>query len=316
MITFFENFCAVGGQVVILFLLIAVGAATRITKIFNDDSIKGLTTFLLTFVTFCLLVISFQRDCTSDQLKMVSSSAIIGIVFHAISIVLAYLFIHDKDKSREIVLRFAVVFTNAGFMSLPLQQAVLGEDGVFCGAVVVGIFQLLCWTFGLWLMTGDLRTFTLRRIIMNPGILGIAAAMTLFFLEIRLPALVADPCRHISNLNTPMAMIVIGYHLAGTRLLGILKDGKALFAMALRLIVAPLLLVLLLWLCGGREWNRTLLVATVIAASAPTAAITTMFAVQHRRDVPLSVELVSLSTLLSAITMPLVVALAETFLSR
>lgn len=316
MTAFFENFCAVGSQVVVLFILIAIGAITRIAKIFNDNSIKGLTTFLLTFVTFCLLVISFQRDCTSAQLRMVGASAVIGIVFHAISIVLAYLFIHDKDKSREIVLRFAVVFTNAGFMSLPLQQAVLGEDGVFCGAVVVGIFQLLCWTFGLWLMTGDLRTFTLRRIIMNPGILGIAAAMTLFLLEIKLPAVVADPFKHVSNLNTPMAMIVIGYHLAGTRLLGIFHDGKALFATALRLIVAPMLLVILLWLCGGREWDRTLLVATVIAASAPTAAITTMFAVQHHRDVPLSVELVSLSTLLSAITMPLVVALAETFLSR
>lgn len=313
---FFENFCAVGGQVVILFLLIAIGALTRISKMFNDESIRGITTFLLTFVTFCLLVVSFQRDCSSEQLRMVGASAVIGIVFHAISIALAFLFIHDSDKSREIVLRFSVVFTNAGFMSLPLQQAVLGEDGVFCGAVVVGIFQLLCWTFGLWLMTGETRTFTLRRILLNPGILGIAAAMSLFLLEIRLPPLIADPCKHISNLNTPMAMIVIGYHLAGTKLLGIFRDGKALFATFLRLVVAPLLLVVLLWVCGGREWNRTLLVATVIAASAPTAAITTMFAVQYKRDVPLSVEIVSLSTLLSALTMPLVVALAETFLAR
>lgn len=309
MTAFFSNFLAVGEQVFVLFVLIGIGAITRFTKILNDESIRGCTSLLLTFVTACLLIVSFQRESTPEQIGMVGLSALIGIGFHLISILLAWLFVRDADSSREAVLKFSVVFTNAGFMSLPLQEAVLGVDGVFCGAVVVGIFQLLCWTYGLWLMSGDRRLFSIRKIVLNPGIVGIIIAMTLFLLGIKLPEAVASPCRHMGALNTPLAMVVIGYHLAGAKVGGILRDPKALFTMALRLIVSPLLLVLILRLCGIE--NRTLLVATVIAASAPTAAITTMFAVKYGRDVRLSVELVSLSTMTSIVTMPAIVALAE-----
>lgn len=308
---FLDSLMAVGTQVVVLFVLIGVGAVTRFTKILNDESVRGCTSLLLTFVTACLLIASFQRECTPEQLGMVGTSAVIGFVFHGISIALAYLFLHDADKSRDAVLKFSVVFTNAGFMSIPLQEAVLGADGVFCGAVIVGIFQLLCWTFGLWLMSGDRRILSLRKVVVNPGIIGIATALALFLLGVKLPEVVLSPCRHMGNLNTPLAMIVIGYHLAGARFGGILHDAKGLFAMALRLVVSPLLLVLLMRLCG--VGNHTVLVATVIAASAPVAAITTMFSVQYGRDVRLSVELVSLSTLVSVVTMPLVVALAEVF---
>ena len=312
MTAFLNNLLAVGTQVAVLFVLIGIGALTRVTRALDDASVRGCTTLLLSFVTPCLLVASFQRECTADQIATVGLAAAIGFGFHFLSIGLAYAFVRDADASREAVLRFAVVFTNAGFMSLPLQKEVLGDDGVFCGAVIVGVFQVLCWTYGLWLMGGREARFSARKLLLNPGIVGIAVAMAFFLLGIKLPTVIAKPCRLMGEFNTPLAMIVIGYHLAGSRLSSVVRDGKALFAMALRLIVSPLLLVALLALHGA--WDRTLLVATVIAAAAPTAAITTMFAVQHQRDITLSVELVSLTTLASVITMPLVVALADSLL--
>ncbi len=307
--SFLQNFITVGTQVIVLFVLIGTGAASRIFKILDDGAIKCLTTLLLTIVTTSLLIVSFQREATPDQISIAGWAAVFGILFHIVNIALATLLIHDKDKSREAVLRFSVVFTNAGFMSIPLQQAILGNDGVFCGAVIVGTFQLFVWTYGLWLMSGDIKTFSIRKIALNPGILGLAIAMIFFFGKVKLPEVIESPLRHLSNLNTPLAMIVIGYHLAGAGLNGIFHDVKGLCTIALRLVAAPVVFILLLQIFGID--NDTLLTASVIAASAPAAAITSMFAVQYRHNhIDLSVELVSLSTLLSVITMPLVVAIA------
>lgn len=314
MSAFLSNLFSVGLQVLVLFVLVGMGALTRITKTLDETSIRGATALLLNFVTPCLLVSTFQRDYSTDQLATVGLAAALGFGFHLISMVLAHLFMRDADSARQAVLRYAVVFTNAGFMSLPLQKEILGEDGVFCGAVIVGVFQILCWTYGIWLMGGRGAGISFAKMAFNPGIVGIAVALAFFIFGVRLPVALARPCHLMGELNTPLAMVVIGYHLAGARLGGVFRDGRALFAMALRLFVSPLLFVAEMALFG--RWDRTLLVAATIAASAPTAALATVLAVQYRRDVVLSVELVALTTLASVVTMPVVVALADTLLSR
>ncbi len=307
--SFLESFLSVGQNVLILFIMIGMGAACKFARLMNDEGVKGITNLELSVVTPCLLIMSFQREYGADQLKTIGLSAAIAVAFHALSILLAHLLIHDRDASRQAVLRFSTVFTNAGFMSLPLQYALLGADGVFCGAVVVGFFQVLVWTYGVWLMGGTSSDFSLHHILLNPGVCGIAGALLLFVCRIRLPHVVAQPLNYMAALNTPVAMVIIGYHLASSRFGAALRDPKAILAMALRLVVSPAITLAALWLLGLRD--HTIFVATVVAASAPVAAITTMFAVRYDHKPQLSVELVSISTLLSVVTMPFIVGVAD-----
>ncbi len=307
--SFLESFLSVGQNVLILFIMIGMGAACKFARLMSDDGVKSLTNLELSIVTPCLLIMSFQREYSADQLKTIGLSAAIAVAFHALSILLAHLLIHDRDNSRQAVLRFATVFTNAGFMSLPLQYALLGADGVFCGAVVVGFFQVLVWTYGVWLMGGTSSDFSLRHILLNPGVCGIACALLLFVCRVKLPHVIAQPLDYMAALNTPVAMVIIGYHLASSRFGAALRDPKAILAMALRLVVSPAITLAALWFLGLRD--HTVFVATVVAASAPVAAITTIFAVRYDHKPQLSVELVSISTLLSVVTMPLIVGLAD-----
>lgn len=307
--SFLDSFLFVGSQVVILFLMIGAGAICRIGRLVDDDGIRSLTNVELSIVTPCLLVMSFQREYSEAQLRIFGLCALIAFAFHALSIVFAHTIVRDRDASRQAVLRFSTVFTNAGFMSLPLQQAVLGADGVFCGAVVVGFFQVLAWTYGVWLMGGGTKDFSAKNVVLNPGVCGIAVAFALFVCRVRLPHVVASPLDSMAALNTPLAMLIIGYHLASSKFGAALRDAKALLVLALRLIVSPALTLAALWFCGLRD--HTVFVATVIAASAPVAAITTIFAIRYGHKPQLSVELVSLSTLMSVATMPFIVGLAD-----
>ncbi len=307
--SFLESFFSVGENVLVLFLMIGMGAICKFARLLNEEGVKGLTNLELSIVTPCLLIMSFQREYSAEELKVVGISAAIAASFHGLSILLAHLLLHDRDASRQAVLRFATVFTNAGFMSLPLQYALLGEDGVFCGAVVVGFFQVLVWTYGVWMMGGSSSDFSVRHIFLNPGVCGIAVALLLFVCRIHLPQVVAKPLNFMAALNTPVAMVIIGFHLASSRFGAALRDPKAILSMALRLIVSPAITLAALWFLGLR--NHTVFVAMVVAASAPVAAITTIFAVRYGHKPQLSVELVSISTLLSVVTMPFIVGLAD-----
>jgi hypothetical protein len=193
-------------------------------------------------------------------------------------------------------------------MSLPLQQAILGDDGVLYGASFIAIFNLIVWSYGITLMSGDRRHISPKKLLLNPGIIGLAVGLLIFLCSLSVPQVIASPISYLAALNTPLPMIIIGYHLAQSDFRKAFYDRACLCAIALRLIVLPLAALGLLYLCGMRG---TMLTATVISAAAPTAAITTMFSSKFNQAVELSVNMVSLSTIFSICTIPLIVTLTQ-----
>ncbi len=302
------NFLTVAEQVVVLFLLIGVGALCAKTGIIKEVAIKSCSDLVLIVVTPCVIIQSFQRPFDAAMLKGLGLACLIALSIHIVTILLAHLLLHDPVAARERVLRVGAVLSNAGFMSLPLQNALLGEDGVFYGAAYVAIFNLILWSYGLVEMSGSRQNLSPRKLILNPGVLSLAIGLMLFLARITLPTVLASPMGHLAALNTPLPMLIIGFYLADTDLKAALRDWRSYAAIGLRLLVVPLTALGILYLCGVRG---TLLVSMIIAASAPVAASTTMFATKYDCDTGLSVNLVSLSTLLSLITMPLIVALAQ-----
>jgi predicted permease len=153
------------------------------------------------------------------------------------------------------------------------------------------------------------RWRSLRPMVVNPGTVGIAIGLPLFFASLSLPAILKTPISLLAGLNTPLAMLVIGFYLAGADFRRVVRMPSAYLAAAVRLVVFPLALLALLYPLRS-HFPREMMLALVTAASAPVAAMVSMFASKFSRDVDLSVGLVSGTTLLSIFTMPPVIALA------
>ena len=300
-------FITVFTQVVILFILIFLGFALNKTKVLNDTGVKCITDLVLYTVTPCVIIKSFVREFNKSLFKNLIISFICVFVAHIVFILVAKLLLHSKEINRQKVLQFGMIFSNCGYMSIPLLQAILGDDGVFYGSTYIAVFQLFIWSYGVTLMGGK-EFITPKKLIINPGLIGFTVALIIFILQIPVPNVIFQPITYMASLNTPLPMIIIGYHLAGSNVLKGIKDLNLLFASFLKLVVLPLITVFGFYLCGLKG---TLPMALTICASAPTAAITTMFSTKFSRDTSLSVTIVSLTTLLSIITMPLIVTLAQ-----
>lgn len=305
-----SQFLTVGQQVLILFILIGIGYIFGKTKIFSDVGIKSITDFVLYIVCPCVVIDAFQREFNIALLKNLLITAGFATVAHLIPTLLSYLLIHEKDKARAKVLRFGTVFSNCGFMSLPLQQALLGEDGIFYGAIFVAIFNILAWTYGLVIMSGDIKQISPKKLITNPGIIGVVIGLLLFFTQFTLPQVIAKPISYLSALNTPMPMVIIGYHLSQSNVIKALKEKQLYMSMFVRLIAAPSILAVIMYLL---KIEPTIIIACVIAEAAPTAALTTMFSSKYDGATGLSVDLVSLSTLLSLLTLPIIIGFTQSF---
>lgn len=303
-----ENFIMIAQQVLVLFILIAVGFACGKKGILTDASSKKITDIVLYVVTPCVMISAFQRDFSMELLGSILITALCAAAIIAATIFIAKLVFRDKNESRKKVLQFSTVFSNCGFMSLPLQKAILGDDGWFYGSIFVAVFNVIVWTYGLVMMSGDKKQLSIKKLAFNPGIVGVIVALIIFVLSIKLPYIVSQPIDYLAALNTPLPMLVIGFYLSQADFKKAFTDAGAYLAMLVRLVVVPLLSMAVMWLLGV---DKTIIIACVIASAAPTAATTTMFAAKYDRDVELSVSVVASTTLVSIITMPLVVALAE-----
>lgn len=301
-----ESFFTVGKSVLQLFLMAAVGFLAGKTKLMDDRSAVGMTNLLLYICTPFMMVVAFQSAPADGGMQGFCIAAALTAVLHAIMIPVAHLVIRRKDPRQAAVFRLSSILSNSSFMALPLQMALLGGIGVFYGSAYSVVFNLIAWTYGLWMITGGSAKPS-PKLLLNPGLLGIVAALALFLSGIRVPELLLTPLTHVGNLTIPLPMIVIGYQLSRADLRAVLRKSGLWLSMLLRLLVFPAVsLALMLAL----HIDRTILLAVMIAAAAPSATIVNMFAVHYGGDAELSSATVTTHTLFSALTMSLMVGMA------
>lgn len=302
-------FLTVGMQVLILFILIGVGFICGKVNFMSNRTAKQMTDIVLYIVTPCVIINAYQIDFDPEILVNLGITALCALAMYIISIILVTLVFRDKDISKRSVLRFGTVFSNCGFMSLPLQSALLGTEGVLYGAAFLAVFNITMWTYGVVCMSGSIKNISVKGLLLNPGILGVIIALVFFLTSFKLPYVLATPVEYLAALNTPIPMIIIGYYLSKLNILKGLKDRNAWLAVIIRLIVIPGIAFALLYIIGLRG---SIFVSFMISTSAPVAAAATMFATKFNRSTDLSVKVVALSTIFSIVTMSLLVAAAHT----
>jgi predicted permease len=324
---FFDSFLAVAEKVGLLFIIIALGFICQKIRLLTEEANKCMADIVMYFVTPCVIINAFSATMYSKAellgiLKNIAVVAIVSVLLHVVMILSVYFIFRFKAEDRRRVMRFAAVFSNAGFIALPLAQALIdtptSHEGALYAAVFLAVFNIALWTWGLVDMSGEKKAMNYKKILFNPGIIGVVVGLFVFtsplymtFGEtagIRLPGLVMDALGALSALNLPLPMLMVGYYLGKADIMAAFKDGWSYFCMAMRLIIFPLVTLAILYVCGVRGNVLTVL---VIGASAPVGATTTIFSAKFNRDTELSVRLVALSTILSMITMPIIVGLTQ-----
>ncbi len=302
-----QNFLTVGQQVLILFVLVLIGFILGKRNIITEKGGKVCSDLALFLATPCVIINSFQRPFDVATLQGLLIAIVVAFGLHVAAIVIAHLLYRKEDATTR-VYRASAVLSNAGFMGLPLQQAVLGDQGVLYGTAYVVAMTVTLWSYGLILMDKSEHKLSLRKIFISPGTVGLVVGLLLFVCRISLPELMLAPVQHLASLNTPLPMLFAGYYLSRVDMKRALSCRSNYAALAVRLLVVPIVGIALMYLCGVRG---VMLTSMAIAATAPTAVAVAMFADRFKQDAETAVNLVALSTLFSAVTMPLIVAAVQ-----
>ena len=135
-----------------------------------------------------------------------------------------------------------------------------------------------------------------------------------FLFSVPVPDFISGSLDTLGEVNTGLAMVVLGCYLAQTRLSLIVRDLRAYKVSVLRLNVAPLLTLLLLWLVPSALVPSDIKMVVLITFSTPIGAMVAMLSQKYGANYEYGAGIVSLSTLLSLVSMPIILGIGAAIL--
>ena len=283
-------------------MLIFTGVFCARTGIFSGGAKSVLSNMLVSLIMPAMALNSFLADYDPEVGKNIPLAFAYSIAFNLAAIILTFLLNRDGDNPKTPLCRLACIFSNAGYMGYPLIQALYGNEGLMYASAYVTLFNILLWTVGVRLMDRQRSGWELGRILKNPVICAVMLGLAIYYLRIPVPQIVRAPLKYVSDMNTPISMMITGILLAESNLLGILRDALLWRTVAVRLLVIPAVCVAAFFALGIRDMTAQV---TLLQEACPCAAITSVFAVQYHYDEGFAGGLVAVSTLFSILTLPL-----------
>ena len=310
-------------RVLLLVLLMLPTALMKKFRLVKDGFGVSLSNYVLYVGTPGMIILALYRDF--DKTIALRSLAVVGffLVFHLVFFAVSLVFFRVKkhapeegeppdEAKRRRVLRFGTIFTNAGYMGLPLVLGLLGSEAAIYVSVYVVCFNILVWTVGCYVFTGDVRYMSLKKAFLNPASIAIMVGLVFFITPINtyLPPVTEEFLSILNSLVAPLSMGVIGLHLFEIDWKRVWRDLVLYRYLIVRMLLLPALIFCILKLAKTIGYYDEIVFNTLfICGSTPCAAVTVMYAERFDGDAPYASTMVCVSTLLAVGTMPLVALL-------
>ena len=302
-----DRFLVVLFQVITLFIMMAVGFTLGRLKLITEKGTKEMSSILINVSSPCLILTTFQLDWDVPLLLTLGTGTLAMLGCYVIFILVSKLFFRKQEEGSRICLQFGCVYGNVGFMGIPLISAVLGSSNVIYAVLGIAVFNLVIFTHGALAMGGR-KAVSTKSIATNMVMIALVVSIILMLLRFRFPSPVDNALSFLGSLNTPLSMLVIGAQLSRADMSKIFVRPLFYAACAVKQLLMPVIAALVLL---PFHLDKQFYIAIVILFAAPVAGFTSIFAERYGRNVSYAAQLISLSTLLSVITLPIAAVFAE-----
>lgn len=302
-----EYFLTVGNQILIMFLMILVGYFMAKANMMTERGTKEMSVVLMKVVVPMIIISSFQREFETGLFVKWIIMFLVSALTYAVQIILVSIVYRNKDAEGYAESKLGVVLPNNGFLAFPLMQALAGDIGIFLGATNVIILTILQWTYGVKLFRPS-EKISIKRIFLNPGMIAVILGLILFVSPVKLPTPVFEAVDTIGSMNTPLAMIVLGGMMAQSDLKNEIKKLCYYKLSFLKLVAIPVIMVPVLL---ALPLSPDIRLIAFICCVTPTATAVSMMSQIYDGDYKFATLTVVITTLISAVTMPVILALGK-----
>lgn len=301
-------------SIVPIIALIVLGYFLQVKGWFHNDFGNDLSKLIMNVAMPVSIFVSVLKYLTLEKLVSLSGGLIYTFVAFALGYIVAFLSVKvlKVAPGRRGTVINTFVNANTIFIGLPLNIALFGDDALAYFLIYYITNTISTWTLGVFLMTSDSKDgkkkqeskFNWKKLLPAP-LLGFIVSVVFLVINILLPSYVSNTLSYIGGLTTPLSLIYIGIVLAKAGIKTIHFDKDSILALVGRFIVSPLLMFLVLKLMD-LQMATAEYQTFMIQSATPALAVLPILANQGDGDVEFSTNIVTLSTILFVIVIPII----------
>ncbi|UOO82968.1 AEC family transporter [Uruburuella testudinis] len=306
-----------------IIFIIALGFYLRNKGWFADSFAGNISKLIMNIALPASIFVSVLTYLSRDKLMALSDGLIYGALSMAIGYLAAWLMVKilKVRRGRRGVFINTIVNANTIFIGLPLNVALFGEASMPYFLVYYVLNTLSTWAFGAFLIAGDStepqaahkQAFNWKKLLPAP-LLGFLVALVFLLADIPVPSFIHSTLGYVGNTVTPLSLVYIGITLADAGLKSIRFDKDTIAALAGKFVLAPAIMVILVLAGHSIMPLPDIEAKTLIMQSSVSAlAVLPILAHEAKGDVQFATNVVTASTLLFMIVVPVADMLLQLF---
>lgn len=289
-------------------VILALGFLLGKLKLISPKTNKDLVNLLLTVFMPASLFAAFPTAYNDETSDLFKSGLLAGVLVMVALIIVSKIIFNKKlyDDKLRYESQFALIFNNATFLGYPIIASTFGEQGVipYCGFIIA--FNIALFSYGVYLFKHKVDGKLILNVITNPNIIAVVLGVIVFITGFQLPSFATDAVKFTGNATTALSVICVGYMLSNAKFLKLIKKWKLIITAAAQLVLGPLIAY---WLLTLLNFPTEVIAVCTLIQALPTATSLGLFASKYGGDQTEASELVTVSTLLSIVLMPIMVSL-------
>ena len=305
-----SEFSVLINTAITMLILMGVGFGAAKFKVIDETASKRLSSLIVNVGQPFLMISSLvDSEFSVENLKTGAFVIVIAAAVHLTAIIISKVVtLGFKDIKEKQITRYAMVFSNNAFFGFPILRAVFGATGVFWGSFYCVVFNVLCWTWGIFILSRankDIKTSP-KNLFLNIGIISVIIGLVIYVSRIDIPDAVSSALGYVGGLCTPISMLLVGAAISRMSPKMLFTSKGAYLTCLIKLIVLPLIVGGAAKLIG---LSHDMILFSAIMAGMPTASMTEAFAEKYDVVPGYASLCVGMSALFSIGTVPLIVIL-------
>ncbi len=294
-------------QMGVITILVAIGIYLYKKKVVDDYVSQKLSVIVMDICNPALILASILSGNITATHKDLITGMILGAVFYIGLVILGFIFPYivraGKDSRR--FYNLMTVYTNVGFIGIPVARAILPENAILYVIVCNVMYCLLFYTHGIVILSNGKEKMSIRKVF-SPGTIMAILSLVVFWFGITPPPIISNSISFIGNANVFLSMTLLGVGIARSGISAGLKNFRIWIYIAVRMILVP---VILFFTLRAMNFNSVTILGLCLMAEMPIGNLPLIQSEKMGEDTELLSNAIAISTVASIFTITILMSI-------
>lgn len=299
-------------QMGVITILVAIGIYLYKREVIDNTTSQKISVIIMDICNPALILASMLSGNVSATHADLIEALIIGALFYIFLVILGFLLpiILRVDKNNQRFYNLMTVYTNVGFIGIPVARAILPENAILYVIVCNVMYSLLFYTHGITILGRGKEKMNLKKVF-SPGTIMALLALVVFWFDLKPPLIISSSISYIGNATVFLSMALLGVSIARSDITKGLKNIRIWAYILIRMILVP---VALFFILRAAHCDDITILGICLMAEMPIGNLPLIQSEKMGEDTELLSSAITVSTIASMATITVLMSIFTTIL--